>query len=94
MHRYLHGDLSILLYEMAGSWFNVTEIARILPNTKLSADIVGQKRPTKVQMNFSFLVNCSLLKDRRNIQADDLGTWNHNRVITRYFNMKKDVPKK
>ena len=42
-------------------------------------------------MNCSFLVNCSKLKDRRDIRADDLGTWQHNGVITRYLKVTKDV---
>ena len=89
--RYLHDDLSLPLYELPGGEFCAIEIARVLLDTKPSADNVCQKRPTKVHMNCSFLINCSILKDRRDIRADDLGTWYHNGVNTRYLKVKKDI---
>jgi hypothetical protein len=83
--------LSLPLYELPGGEFCATEVARVLLDTKPSDEIVCQKRPMKIQMNCSFLLNCSVLKDRRDIRADDLGTWNHNGVNTRYFKVKKDT---
>lgn len=88
--RYLNKDLTFSIYEMPGGEFSAIDTARVLLSTKSSSGSVCQKRPIRVQQNCSFLVNCSLLKDRRDIRADDLGTWNHNGVITTYFKVKKD----
>ena len=88
--RYLDEDLTFPIYEMPGGEFSAIDTARELLSTKSLSTSVCQKRPIRVQQNCNFLVNCSLLKERRDIRADDLGTWNHNGVITTYFKVKKD----
>lgn len=71
--------------------FSVIETAWKLLTTDPLGPNVCQQQPMGVQKNCSFLLNCNLLKDRRDVHADDLGSWRHNGVITTYLMVNKDL---
>lgn len=86
----LDGNLSFPIAQLAEVEFSVVETARTILTSSATAETVCQKQPIGVQRNVSFLLNSSIFKDRRDIRADDLGTWNHNGVITTYLEVKRN----
>ena len=55
--------------------FTVQRLCNILLDPKIDSQLICKAQPNRIAHNVTFVVDCSVLRDKKDLLADDLGVW-------------------